>query len=107
MTSEEALELLETILKSDYLNQTQEAIFCGTWNGQSYMEISNTTGYDYGYVKDTGAQLWRSLSEALGKKVTKKNVCKVLNKIDRKAIQRASEVATAPSECRAKQSWEE
>ncbi|MEM9949585.1 MAG: NB-ARC domain-containing protein, partial [Cyanobacteria bacterium P01_D01_bin.36] len=107
MTSEEALELLEIILKSDYLNQTQEVVFCGSWNGQSYMEIANTTGYDYGYVKDTGAQLWRSLSDALGEKVTKKNVCKVLSKIDRQSIQRPSAIAPPSGERRTKHSWEE
>ena len=73
MKAEEGLALLEGVLDSEYLSQTQAVVFRRAWAGQSYMEIAIATGYDHGYIKDTGAQLWKCLSKVLGKKVTKNN----------------------------------
>ena len=73
MKAEEGLALLEGILDSEYLSQTQVVVFRRAWAGQSYVEIAIATGYDHGYIKDTGAQLWKLLSRVLGKKVTKNN----------------------------------
>ncbi|MEM6426110.1 MAG: NB-ARC domain-containing protein, partial [Cyanobacteria bacterium P01_D01_bin.128] len=78
MTSEDALALLEPLLNSQYLSQTQKAIFQKVWEGQSYVEIAIAIGYDHGYVKDTGAQIWKLLSQVLDKKVTKNNVRNVI-----------------------------
>ncbi|MEH2393090.1 MAG: hypothetical protein V7K21_16035 [Nostoc sp.] len=36
--------------------------------------------YDPGHIKDVGLQLWRSLSQALGEKVTKNNLHGVLKR---------------------------
>ncbi|MGJ3244637.1 MAG: hypothetical protein ACFE0I_00980 [Elainellaceae cyanobacterium] len=57
MTAEEALALLERLLDSQYLSQTQTAIFQRVWKGESYIKIAIATGYDPGYIKDSGAQL--------------------------------------------------
>ena len=73
MTAEDGLALLAGILDSEYLSQTQTVIFRRAWEGQSYLEIAGATGYDHGYIKDTGAQLWQLLSKVLDKKVTKSN----------------------------------
>jgi WD40 repeat protein len=37
--------------------------------------------YDPGHIKDVGSQLWRSLSKALGEKVTKNNLHGVLKRL--------------------------
>ena len=73
MTADEGLAVLESILDSEYLSQTQTMVFRQAWVGQSYVEIAIATGYDHGYIKDTGAQLWKLLSRVLDKKVTKNN----------------------------------
>lgn len=78
MTVEEALEIVEQAVAPRQLNKIQRLVFQHTWQGQSYMEISRATGYDCGYIKDTGSKLWQMLSESLGEKVTKQNVQAIL-----------------------------
>ncbi|MEO0644669.1 MAG: NB-ARC domain-containing protein [Cyanobacteria bacterium J06650_10] len=73
MTADEGLAILEGVLGSEYLSQTQVVVFRKAWEGKSYVEIAVATGYEHGYIKDTGAQLWKLLSRVLGKKVTKNN----------------------------------
>jgi DNA-directed RNA polymerase specialized sigma24 family protein len=71
MTDEQALILIKQVLKNRRLNKIQEIILRQCWDGFSYSEIADSAKYDLGYVKDVGSKLWRSLSEALGEKVTK------------------------------------
>lgn len=49
--------------------------------------------YDPGHIKDVGSQLWRSLSQALGEKVTKNNLHGVL----RRAAQQHNGAKISPS----------
>ena len=79
MTIDQALKILEEILEIQ-LNKVQKIVFCQSWEGQSYMEIANAFGYDYGYIKDTGSELWQMLSTVLKQKVTKLNFQNVLTK---------------------------
>ncbi|NDJ16399.1 NB-ARC domain-containing protein [Myxacorys almedinensis] len=83
MKSEDALELIETVLDDHHLNRLQMAILHHAWQDQSYQEIASITGYEVGYVKQTGAHLWQQLSQKLGKKVTKHNLHQVLQRQDR------------------------
>jgi len=85
MTPEEAVALLDTRLQHEHLNTIQEQIFCGCWQGETYADMAERMGYDAGYVKDTGAKLWKFLSDALGERVNKKNVQSVLNRFGRAA----------------------
>lgn len=78
MTVDEALAILDKALRQKRLNQIQQLVFCQSWLGQTYWEIAESSGYDPDYVKEVGSQLWNALSEALGEKVTKKNVQSVL-----------------------------
>ena len=55
------------------LTNTQKSVFIQCWEGYSYKQIANSLGYDYDYIKKLGSQLWRSLSQVLGKKVNKSN----------------------------------
>ncbi|MEL6334176.1 MAG: NB-ARC domain-containing protein, partial [Cyanobacteria bacterium J06626_26] len=112
MTDDEALIFIESILERDYLNQTQEAIFREAWHGKSYMEIAKSTGYDYGYVKDEGAKLWRRISDALERKITKANVRNVLKKYNKSTNAQNTKIVSSfvdssnQSENK-KHSWEE
>jgi NB-ARC domain len=82
MTVDEALVLLDTILRSQHLTSIQKSVFCKSWEGKTYEEIASESGYDCDYIKQIGSQLWHLLSGALGEKVTKKNVQFVLSRYD-------------------------
>lgn len=73
MTAEEALEIIEQILPPGSLTAAQELVFRRSWLGEEYPAIAREAGYDYSYIRDIGAQLWRSLSKALKEPVKKKN----------------------------------
>ncbi|MBD2122585.1 NB-ARC domain-containing protein [Trichocoleus sp. FACHB-262] len=80
MTAEEALGIVEQVLEVGRLNKVQETVFKRAWEGWSYSEIAKESGYDQGYIKDTGAKLWQLLSDALGERVTKFNCPTVLKR---------------------------
>ncbi|NEQ22012.1 MAG: NACHT domain-containing protein, partial [Microcoleus sp. SIO2G3] len=82
MTEQDALTLVDTLLHTDNqkqrLNDVQSVIFRETWAGRSYGDIAKQSGYQYDYIKQVGSQLWRSLSQALGEPVSKRNLQAVL-----------------------------
>jgi hypothetical protein len=73
MTSEEALEIIEKMLPPGSLTPIKRLVFQQSWNGKEYAAIAKELGYDNSYIRDTGAQLWRSLSAALQEPISKKN----------------------------------
>lgn len=81
MNADEALTFLERTLDTHTLSSTQRIILSGVWGGDSYVKIATDSGYDHGYIKDTGAQLWRRLSKVLDKNVTKSNVRNVISSL--------------------------
>jgi WD40 repeat protein len=80
MTTEEALEIVEQVLSEEGLSKLQLSVFRCAWEEQSYQEIATKLGYEVGYLKQTGSQLWQALSRALGEKVTKNNLQLVLKR---------------------------
>jgi hypothetical protein len=74
----DALELVHKILEPKRLSYIQELVFVHSWSGKIYRQIAVESGYDLDYIKEVGSQLWSALSEALGEKVSKKNVRLVL-----------------------------
>lgn len=81
MQVEEALATFEQISDRGCLSKTEAMVFRQCWAGLSYLEIAQTSGYDPGYIKDTGYRLWQRLSEACGEKVTKQNFKGVLRRV--------------------------
>lgn len=77
---DEALTILEQALQPTRLNDLQQLVFRHAWSGQGYEAIAAELGYDHGYIRDIGSQLWHLISEALGEKVTKKNVQSALRR---------------------------
>jgi tetratricopeptide (TPR) repeat protein len=63
-----------------HLNDLQTMILQQVWQGRRYLEIAQQYGCTEGHAKDTGAQLWQLLSQALGERVTKANVRAVLER---------------------------
>ncbi|MBE9185900.1 pentapeptide repeat-containing protein [Microcoleus sp. LEGE 07076] len=77
---EEPLAILDTVLREKCFNDVQEQVFRQSWQGKSYQEIAESTGYDAAYIRDVGYKLWQVLSKSLGVKVTKSNFQSVLRK---------------------------
>lgn len=80
MTVEEAIALVEQLLEPRRLTKVQEIVFRHSWAGQTYFDMAIESDYDPGHIKDVGSELWRSLSLALGEKVTKNNLHGVLKR---------------------------
>jgi WD40 repeat protein len=97
MTDEEALALLDHLLQQEHLNTIQEQIFRCCWNGETYADMAERMGYDAGYIKDTGAKLWKWLSEQMAERVTKSNVQSVFKRLARSPLSTASNEPLAPS----------
>ena len=74
MTENEAIALVERLLERGCLTRVQKIVFEQSWQGQKYSDMGINEGYDLGYIKDVGSELWRSLSKALNEKVTKNNL---------------------------------
>jgi hypothetical protein len=51
----------------------QKAILRGTWQDQKYVKIAEELHPSEGHVRDIPLELWKILSEVLGKKVNKSN----------------------------------
>jgi WD40 repeat protein len=80
MTVDEALALLDTLLQEQSLRDIQEQVFRHSWEGRTYHNMAELAGYDTGYIRDVGSELWRQLTQALGEPVTKQNVQAVLRR---------------------------
>ncbi|MBE9013364.1 AAA-like domain-containing protein, partial [Pseudanabaenaceae cyanobacterium LEGE 13415] len=76
------LVTVNELLSPHHLSYIQEIVFLRSLEGKRYREIASESGYDYDYVKEVGFQLWQTLSHALGRKVTKKNVRLILAEFD-------------------------
>ncbi len=80
MTIEEALTILDEVLGSTTLNDTQELIFRHAWDDWTYERMAEQLGYTPDHIKNVGAQLWGSLSDLTGIKITKRNLQAVLRR---------------------------
>jgi hypothetical protein len=80
MDVELGLKIVEQILEQKHLSKVQEILLQQSLAGHSYTEIAKISGYDAGYLKDAGSQLWQILSHALGEKVSKNNLTVVLRR---------------------------
>jgi WD40 repeat protein len=102
MTNEEIFKVFEQILENFQLNKIQKIVISEVWSGKSYDQIAKTYGYDYGYVKDVGADLWQLISKALDKKVTKLNLRSILTQYAQPQAK-----AVAPKVSPGQQDWGE
>ncbi|MDY6782521.1 MAG: AAA-like domain-containing protein [Cyanobacteriota bacterium] len=74
MNSDSVVETIEKVLLCRTLSPVERLILCESWAGQTYSEMAKNSGYGSIYLKEVGSQLWQSLSDALGERVTKKNL---------------------------------
>ncbi|MFM5999073.1 MAG: ATP-binding protein [Dolichospermum sp.] len=66
--------------QGQHLNDLQRAILEGTLQGRTYADIAKEHQHSEKYIKDSASKLWKSLSQAVGKKVNKFNVKSILGR---------------------------
>lgn len=66
--------------QGQHLNDLQRAILEGTLQGRTYADIAKEHHHSEKYIKDSASKLWKSLSQAVGKKVNKFNVKSTLGR---------------------------
>ncbi|MFM6833333.1 MAG: NB-ARC domain-containing protein [Dolichospermum sp.] len=66
--------------QGQHLNDLRRAILEGTLQGRSYADIATEQHHSEKYIKDSASKLWKSLSQAVGKKVNKFNVKSTLGR---------------------------
>jgi DNA-binding CsgD family transcriptional regulator len=64
-----------------HLDTLQEAILRGTIEGHTYKTIADDNYISESHIKDVGSELWKSLSQSLGKEVNKKNFRAIFKEI--------------------------
>jgi len=74
METQQVLDLLKKAVAPKQLSFIEETVFLQAWDGKRYREMAIETGYEEGYLKDVGSQLWLCLSREFGCQVTKKNL---------------------------------
>ncbi|AFY93490.1 NB-ARC domain-containing protein [Chamaesiphon minutus] len=100
MTADEALALLDRLLQEQSLRDIQEQVFRHAWEGRTYPVMAEQIGYDTGYIRDVGYELWRQLTQVLGEPVTKNNLQAVLRRrsnIAPELVDRAMSAVVEPS----------
>jgi hypothetical protein len=70
---DQILVLVEKLLYPRPLSRVQSIVLQEAWAGKSYREMAKANGYDDGFIRNVGSDLWRMLATAIGKKVTKSN----------------------------------
>lgn len=78
--SKQAYLILQRLFPTAELSNIQTTVFLQAWQGKTYQQIAQSTGYDADYIKDVGHKLWRKLSEMLGESLSKHNFCSILRR---------------------------
>ena len=93
MTVEDAIAFIEQVVQPKQLNKMQRLVLDCSYQGHSYQEMAKVSGYDCGYIKDTGYKLWLLLSDSLGEKVNKQNCQTVIKRLAKQNINNAPVVS--------------
>ena len=64
----------------EHLDDLQEAILAGVWEGQKYSQIAEASYCSEGHVRNIASKLWKRLSNVLGEEVTQSNLRSTLER---------------------------
>lgn len=64
----------------EHLEDLQEAILGGVWEGQKYSQIAEASHCSEGHVRNVASKLWKRLSNVLGEEVTPSNLRSALER---------------------------
>lgn len=76
MDAEEILKFADNLVfakTGKHLDNVQEAILLGAWQGQKYPKIAEEAHCSEGHARDVASELWKILSDVLGEAVNKSN----------------------------------
>ncbi len=83
MTDDDAIALVEQVLLADGstgLSSLQASIIRHAWCDRTYFDLAVEVGYELGYIKQVGADLWQTLSRILEEPVGKRTLKAVLTR---------------------------
>ena len=90
MNVEEVLEAVEQGLLLRQLSPVERFILRQSWSGHTYSDIARDSAYCSAHIKEIGSRLWNDLSEALGERVTKKNLHLVWNQFQKNYTEKSA-----------------
>ncbi|WP_254172952.1 ATP-binding protein [Planktothrix pseudagardhii] len=76
MNVTEVLQFADDLVFSQtgkHLDDSQQVVVKGVWNGKTYEEIADQSNRSERHVRDVGYKLWQILSEKLGENIHKSN----------------------------------
>ena len=76
--SDQFIDILEREWFKRSLSSLEKFVLIQAWQGQSYDQIAQSSGYSIDYMKQIGSVLWSDLAQATGQTITKKNLKLVL-----------------------------
>lgn len=79
MSLDDLLNTVERILPQSRFGAIERFILRQSWLGQTYSQMAQESGYGSEYIKEVGSRLWQDLSDAMGERVTKKNLQLIFN----------------------------
>ena len=85
MTITEILQIADRLVFSQtgkHLDDLQETVIKGVWQGQTYQVIADECQYSESRVRDVGYKLWEILSAQLGEHINKSNFCSTFERLD-------------------------
>jgi hypothetical protein len=65
---------------SKYLDNLQRSIIEGVYEGKTYKDIADNTDRTEGHIRDSAANLWKDISEAVGESVRRSNFKSVIER---------------------------
>ena len=83
MDVEEILKFADNLVfakTGKHLDNVQEAILLGAWQGQKYPKIAEAAHCSEGHARDVASDLWKILSDVLAENVNKSNLKSTLKR---------------------------
>jgi DNA replication protein DnaC len=84
MDVQEILRLADDLVfakTGEHLDDLQEAILRGVWEGQKYSQIAETSYCSEGHIRNIASKLWKRLSNVLDEEVTQSNLRSTLERL--------------------------
>jgi len=85
MNVTELLQFVDQVVQKqtgEHLDDLEKAILKGLWQGQTYNQIADESGYNsQNYIGDVSRKLFKILSEQLGEDINKYNFCWTLERV--------------------------
>jgi ABC-type cobalamin/Fe3+-siderophores transport system ATPase subunit len=85
MNVTELLQFVDQVVQKqtgEHLDDLEKAILKGLWQGQTYNQIADESGYNsQNYIGDVSRKLFKTLSEQLGEDINKYNFCWTIERV--------------------------